>query len=73
MRQPFRLIKASTKTNTAGGLTKLFVPTHVLNKKAASRFTNPDGTITRDQLWDLARSDKNAVGYETILDCSTKP
>ena len=71
MRQPFRLIKASTKTNTAGGLTKLFVPTHVLNKKAASRFTNPDGTITRDQLWDLARSDKNAVGYETILDCST--
>jgi hypothetical protein len=54
-----------------GGLTKLFVPTHATNKQAASRFANTDGTITRDQLWALARSDKNAVGYETILDCST--
>ena len=72
MRQPFRLIKASTKANpSTGGLTKLFVPTHVLNKKAASRFSNPDGSITRNQLWNLARSDKNAVGYETILDCVT--
>jgi hypothetical protein len=70
MRQPFRLIKSATKSNYAGGLTKLFVPTHATNKKAASRFSNPDGTLTRDQLWALARYDKTAVAYQTILDCT---
>jgi Reverse transcriptase (RNA-dependent DNA polymerase) len=71
MRQPFRLIKSATKDHFAGGLTKLFVPTHAINHNAASRFSNSDRTLTRDQLWALARSDKNAVAYETILDCAT--
>jgi hypothetical protein len=71
MRQPFRLIKSATRDNFAGGLTKLFIPTHAINQKAASRFSNLDRTLTRDQLWALARSDKNAVAYETILDCAT--
>jgi hypothetical protein len=71
MRKPFRIIKSATQPSHPGGLTKLFVPTHATNAKAAARFSNPDGTLTRDQLWALARSDKNAVAYETVLDCST--
>jgi hypothetical protein len=71
MRKPFRLIQSATKAHHPGGLTKLFVPTHAVNQKAASRFSSPDGSLTRDQLWALARSDKNAVAYDTVLDCST--
>jgi hypothetical protein len=71
MRKPFRIIQSATTPTHHGGLTKLFVPTHAINQKAASRFSNSDGTLTRDQLWALARSDKNAVAYKTILDCNT--
>jgi hypothetical protein len=50
MRQPFRIIKSATKGTFTGGLTKIFSPTHAINHKAASRFCNPDGTLSREQL-----------------------
>jgi hypothetical protein len=34
-------------------------------------FPTPTGSLLENQLWALARSDKNAVAYETILDCAT--
>ena len=70
MRKPFRSINASLTVSQSGGLSKLFVPVGVKNQKVAARFCQPDGTVTPEQLIEMAKSDKTAVEYATILDCN---
>ena len=69
MRKPFRNIHASMTEARAGGLSKLFVPSGIKNKKVASRFCDEHGQVSPLQLIAMAQSEKNSVTYATILDC----
>ena len=69
MRKPFRAIHSSVTPGHGGGLSKLFVPSGVKDKKVAARFCSPDGTVNRSQLIKMAQSDKLSVEYKTLLDC----
>jgi hypothetical protein len=47
MRKPFREIQSAITTGHRSGLSKLFVPSGVKNKKMAARVCDPDGTPPR--------------------------
>ncbi|KAI2493431.1 hypothetical protein MHU86_21130 [Fragilaria crotonensis] len=69
MRKPFRAIHCSMSTTSHGaGLSKLFVPVGVRKPKVASKFCQPDGSLTKANLIQMAQSDKTSVEYTTILD-----
>ena len=70
MRKPFRAIHASMTVSTAGGLSKLFVPSAVKNLAVAAKFCDAEGYVSPAQLIAMAQSDKTSVEYETILDCA---
>ncbi len=71
MRKPFRHVHAALNSSHGKGISKLFIPSGIKNKKVAARFTNSDGTILPEQLIAMAQSDKTSVTYDTILDCDT--
>ncbi|KAI2503673.1 hypothetical protein MHU86_10797 [Fragilaria crotonensis] len=70
MRKPFRAIHASMSGGThSAGLSKLFVPFGVKNQQVAARFCQPNGSLTKENLVQMAQSDETSVEYATILDC----
>ena len=68
MRKPFRSIHASMTKYSAGGLSKLFIPSGVKNKNVAAKFCDASGHVSSAQLIAMAQSDKTSVEYDTILD-----
>ena len=68
MRKPFRAIHSMVTPLQGGGLSKLFVPSGIKNKKVAAKYCEPDGSITRPNLIKMAQSDKHSVEYTTLLD-----
>jgi hypothetical protein len=68
MRKPFRGIHSLLSSAHGGGLSKLFVPSGIKNKKVAARYCSADGRVTREQLIKMAQSDKHSVEYKTLLD-----
>jgi hypothetical protein len=68
MRKPYRIIKSVMKSAPLGSLSKLFVPVSPKNPKVAAQFSAPDGTLSKHQLIAMAKSDKDSVKYETILE-----
>ena len=68
MRKPFRAIHSMVTPLRGGGLSKLFVPSGIKNKKVAAKYCEPDGSITRSALIKMAQSDKHSVEYTTLLD-----
>ena len=66
MRKPFGIIKTSMMEKRAEGLSKLFVPSCVKNKKVAAKFCDDNGYVSPAQLIAMAQFDKTSVEYETI-------
>lgn len=61
MRKPFRTIHSSMSTTRLVGLSKLFVPVGGRNQNVASKFCQPDGSLSKANLIQMAQSDKTAV------------
>ena len=68
MWKSYHIIKSVMKTAPSGSLSKLFVPVSPKMPKVAARFYPPDGTLSKNQLIAVAKSDKDSVNYETILE-----
>jgi hypothetical protein len=69
MRKPFRQVHTALSSSRGKGVSKLFVPSGIKNKKVAARFSTPDGIVSPENLISMAQSDKTSVTYDTILDC----
>jgi hypothetical protein len=69
MRKPFRAIHYSTSSPRSAGLSKLFVPVGIQNPQVASKYCQPDGSLSQANLIQMAQSDKLSVKYKTILNC----
>jgi hypothetical protein len=69
MRKPFRAIRSSTSAARPAGLSKLFVPVSVKNNQVAAKYCQPDGTLSKANLIQMAQADKLSVEYKTLLDC----
>jgi len=56
------------KTATSGSLSKLFVPVSSEDPKVAARFCDPDRSLSKLRRIAMAKSNKQSVKYETILE-----
>ena len=68
MRKPYRHINLAIPSTHHSGLSKLFVPSGIKDKKVSARFANKDGTLRPEHLIAMAQADKHSVTYDTILD-----